>query len=83
MNAGLSKEIDEIVEQLAPPPNSFGVLSTEEVRRLVSMAAERGAISGWIHGMRAAANAARKENEMLAQQLKELQIELSYTERVK
>jgi hypothetical protein len=63
MDAKLAKEIDEIVEELAPPPRSIGVLSTEDVRRIVSRAAERGAIAGWVHGMRTAANVAKQARD--------------------
>jgi len=63
MNASLAKEIDEIVADLMPMVGSVALMTRQDYERVISMAAERGAISGWVHGMRTAANAARQALE--------------------
>jgi hypothetical protein len=63
MNASLAKEIDEIVADLMPMVGSVALMTREDYERVISMAAERGAITGWVHGMRTAANAARQALE--------------------
>lgn len=63
MDYKLAKEIDDIVKELVPPPKSVGLLLIEDVQRIVSIAAERGAIAGWVHGMRTAANVAKQARD--------------------
>jgi hypothetical protein len=63
MDASLAKEIDKIVEELMPLVGSVALMTREDYERAISLAAERGAIAGWVHGMRTAANVAKQAME--------------------
>lgn len=63
MDASLAKEIDKIVEELMPLVGSVALMTREDYERVISLAAERGAIAGWVHGMRTAANVAKQAME--------------------
>jgi hypothetical protein len=63
MDAKLSKEIDKIVAEMMPLVGSVALMTREDYERAISLAAERGAIAGWVHGMRTAANVAKQAME--------------------
>jgi hypothetical protein len=48
----LKESVKEIVEQMAPPANAVGLLTADEVRRIIEEAAKRGAMAGWACAMR-------------------------------
>jgi hypothetical protein len=43
-------QIDEVVEQLSPPPGSIGMLTSQDVRELVRKAATKGTLIGYVAG---------------------------------
>jgi hypothetical protein len=55
----LKESVKEIVEQMAPPANAVGLLTADEVRRIIEEAAGRGAMAGWACAMRT--NESRKK----------------------
>jgi hypothetical protein len=76
MHDKLNGEIDKIVAEMAPPVNAIGMLTTDEVVRIVRQAATKGAMSGWVAGERTARTYWGKEMDKLREQIKELQMEL-------
>ena len=76
MNDKLKDEIDKIVAEMAPPKNLIGMLSTDDVVRLVRKAATQGAMAGWVAGERTARSYWTGEMNKLREQIKELKEEL-------
>lgn len=76
MHDKLNAEIDKIVAEMAPPKNSIGMLSTDDVVRLVRKAATQGAMAGWVAGERTARSYWTGEMNKLREQIKELKEEL-------
>jgi len=54
MNEKLQKSIADIVSEMAPPKNAVGLLTAEDVERVIREAATRGAMAGWVQGERTA-----------------------------
>ena len=76
MHDKLNAEIDKIVAGMAPPQNSIGMLSTDDVVRLVRKAATQGAMAGWVAGERTARSYWSGEMDKLRERIKELKEEL-------
>lgn len=76
MHDKLNGEIDKIVSEMAPPANSIGMLSTDDVVRMVRQAATKGAMAGWVAGERTARSYWGGEMDKLREQIKQLQMEL-------
>lgn len=83
MSKRLTQEVEEIVSELCPQQGAIGMVTAEDVQRLVSVAANRGALAGWVMGMQSATNALKKEHQVMVDQLKELEKELAYMEKIK
>jgi len=71
MHDKLNTEIDKIVAEMAPPKNSIGMLSTDDVARLVRKAATQGAMAGWVAGERTARSYWTSEMNKLRERIKE------------
>jgi len=76
MHDKLNAEIDKIVAEMAPPKNSIGMLSTDDVVRLVRKAATQGAMAGWVAGERTARSYWTGEMNKLREQIRELKEDL-------
>jgi hypothetical protein len=76
MHDKLNAEIDKIVAGMSPPQNSIGMLSTDDVVRLVRKAATQGAMAGWVAGERTARSYWTGEMNKLRERIKELKEEL-------
>ncbi len=48
----LKESVKEIVEQMSPPANAVGVLTADDMRRVIEEAVNRGAMAGWACAMR-------------------------------
>ncbi len=46
MHDKLNAEIDKLVAEMAPPANAVGLLTAEDVTRILRQAATRGAMAG-------------------------------------
>jgi len=55
----LKESVKQIVEQMSPPANAVGMLTAEDVRRIIEEAVNRGAMAGWACAMRT--NESRKK----------------------
>ncbi len=75
MHDKLNAEIDKIVAEMQPPQNSIGMLSTEDVVRLVRQAATKGAMAGWVAGERTARSYWGREIEALRENIKQLEMD--------
>ena len=76
MHDKLNAEIDKIVAEMAPPKDAIGMLTSDDVTRLVRKAATQGAMAGWVAGERTARSYWGKEMDKLREQIKELKEEL-------
>lgn len=83
MGARLTAEINEIIVDLSPPSETIGLMTAAELTQIISVAANRAALAGWVLGMQSAVNAMKKEHKILTEQIKELQAELNLMERIK
>jgi hypothetical protein len=76
MSDKLQEEITKVVNDMKPPANAVGVLTAEEVERIIKTAATRGVMAGWVAGERTARAHWNREIDSLKAQIKELQTEL-------
>ncbi|MFN6301944.1 MAG: hypothetical protein ACK42H_07115 [Planctomycetota bacterium] len=76
MHDKLNGEIDKIVQQMAPAKGAIGMLTSEDVERIVRQAATKGAMAGWVAGERTARSYWSGKMDKLREQIKELQQEL-------
>lgn len=76
MNDKLQAEISRVVAEMKPPANAIGVLTADEVERIIKTAATRGVMAGWVAGERTARAHWNREIDALKAQIKELQTDL-------
>ena len=76
MHDKLNGEIDKIVQEMAPPKNAVGLLTAEDVTRVIQQAATKGAMAGWVAGERTARSYWTGEMNKLRERIKELKEEL-------
>ena len=75
MHDKLNAEIDKLVAEMAPPANAVGLLTAEDVTRIVRQAATRGAMAGWVAGERTARAHWGREIDKLRERIKELEMD--------
>jgi hypothetical protein len=75
MHDKLNAEIDKIVAGMSPPQNSIGMLSTDDVVRMVRKAATQGAMAGWVAGERTARSHWGREIDALRERIKQLEMD--------
>jgi len=71
MHDKLNAEIDKIVAEMAPPKDAIGMLTSDDVARLVRKAATQGAMAGWVAGERTARSYWTGEMDKLRERMKE------------
>ena len=88
MSESMQLQIDEVVEQLSPPPGSIGMLTTSDVRELVRRAATKGTLIGYVVGEKLTAirfknqvNECYQEYENLKSHCKSLELEIMELKR--
>lgn len=75
MHDKLNAEIDKLVAEMAPPANAVGLLTAEDVTRILRQAATRGAMAGWVAGERTARSHWGREIDKLRERIKELEMD--------
>lgn len=75
MHDKLNAEIDKLVSEMAPPANAVGLLTAEDVTRILRQAATRGAMAGWVAGERTARSHWGREIDKLRERIKELEMD--------
>ena len=75
MQDKLNAEIDKLVAEMAPPANAVGLLTAEDVTRILRQAATRGAMAGWVAGERTARAHWGREIDKLRERIKELEMD--------
>ena len=75
MHDKLNAEIDKLVAEMAPPANAVGLLTAEDVTRILRQAATRGAMAGWVAGERTARSHWGREIDKLRDRIKELEMD--------
>ena len=75
MQDKLNAEIDKLVSEMAPPANAVGLLTAEDVTRILRQAATRGAMAGWVAGERTARSHWGREIDKLRDRIKELEMD--------
>ena len=75
MHDKLNAEIDKVVAEMAPPANAVGLLTAEDVTRILRQAATRGAMAGWVAGERTARSHWGREIDKLRDRIKELEMD--------
>jgi len=88
MSEAMQMQIDELVEELSPPPGSIGMLTSQDVRELVRRAATKGTLIGWVAGERIAQTRAANQMqdhqhhyENLKSHCKQLELEIMELKR--
>lgn len=85
MNKVLKDEIEDIVKKLTPK-GFAGILTSMEIQTYTRQAATSGVLAGYAAGAemerKMGDKELKKENEILRQQIKELQMELCYKAKV-
>lgn len=75
MHDKLNAEIDKLVAEMAPPANAVGLLTAEDVTRILRQAATRGAMAGWVAGERTARSHWGREIDKLRERIKEMEMD--------
>jgi len=75
MHDKLNTEIDKIVQEMAPPKNAVGLLTAEDVTRVIQQAATKGAMAGWVAGERTARSYWGREMDKLRERIKQLEMD--------
>jgi len=75
MHDKLKAEIDAIVAAMAPPANAIGMLTAEDVTRIIHHAATKGAMAGWVAGERTARTHWTREIDKLRERIKALEMD--------
>ena len=75
MHDKLNTEIDKIMAEMAPPANAVGMLTSEDVARVIKQAATKGAMAGWVAGERTARSYWGREIDKLRDRIKELEMD--------
>lgn len=75
MHDKLNSEIDKIVAEMAPPKDAVGLLTADDVTRVIKQAATKGAMSGWVAGERTARSYWGREIETLRERIKQLEMD--------
>lgn len=75
MHDKLNAEIDKLVAEMSPPANAVGLLTAEDVTRILRQAATRGAMAGWVAGERTARSHWGREIDKLRERIKELEMD--------
>lgn len=75
MHDKLNEEITRVCLELAPPKDSIGLLSSDDVAAIVKKAATHGAMAGWVAGERVARSYWSREVEKLSERIKALEME--------
>jgi hypothetical protein len=75
MHDKLKIEIEAIVTAMAPPANAMGVLTADDVTRIIRHAATKGSMAGWLAGERTARSHYGRELDKLRERIKALEID--------
>ena len=88
MSESMQIQIDELVEELSPAPNSFGMLTTKDIRSLIRKAATQATLIGYVAGEKLTAIRFKKqvsecyqEYENLKSHCKQLELEIMELKR--
>ncbi len=75
MHDKLNAEIDKIVSEMAPPKDAVGLLTADDVTRVIKQAATKGAMAGWVAGERTARSYWVREIDALRERIKQLEMD--------
>jgi hypothetical protein len=75
MHDKLNAEIDKIVAGMSPPKDAVGLLTADDVTRVIKQAATKGAMAGWVAGERTARSYWGREIEALRERIKQLEMD--------
>jgi hypothetical protein len=81
MSESMQIQIDEVVEELSPIPGQIGILTSQELRAHLRMAATKGTLIGWAGAERLTSARYKQEYENLAQHCKQLELEIMELKR--
>lgn len=88
MSESMQVQIDDLVEELSPAPNSFGMLTTQDIRSLIRKAATQATLIGYVAGEKLTAirfknqiSEYQQEYENLKAHCKQLELEIMELKR--
>jgi hypothetical protein len=81
MSEQMQQQIDEIVEELSPIPGQIGILTAQELRAHLRMAATKGTLIGWAGAEKLTSARYKQDYENLAQHCKQLELEIMELKR--
>ena len=81
MSESMQKEIDAVVDELSPQPRQIGILTTQELRAHLRMAATKGTLIGWAGAERLTSARYKQDYDNLAQHCKQLELEIMELKR--
>jgi hypothetical protein len=81
MSEAMQQQIDEIVDELSPIPGQIGILTANELRAHLRMAATKGTLIGWAGAERITSARYKQDYENLAQHCKQLELEIMELKR--
>ena len=81
MSEQMQQQIDEIVDELSPIPGQIGILTANELRAHLRMAATRGTLIGWAGAEKLTSTRYKQDYDNLAQHCKQLELEIMELKR--
>ena len=81
MSEQMQMQIDEIVDELSPIPGQIGILTANELRAHLRMAATKGTLIGWAGAEKLTSARYKQDYENLAQHCKQLELEIMELKR--
>jgi hypothetical protein len=81
MSEQMQKQIDEVVDELSPVPGQIGILTAQELRAHLRMAATKGSLIGWVSAEKLTSARHKQDYDNLAQHCKQLELEIMELKR--
>ena len=76
MSEQMQQQIDAVVDELSPIPGQIGILTAQELRSHLRMAATKGSLIGWVAAERLTSARYKQDYDNLAQHCKDLEMEI-------
>ena len=81
MSEAMQQQIDAVVDELSPIPGQIGILTANELRAHLRMAATKGTLIGWATAEKLTSARYKQDYENLAQHCKQLELEIMELKR--
>ena len=81
MSEAMQQQIDAVVDELSPIPGQIGILTANELRAHLRMAATKGTLIGWATAEKLTSARYKQDYDNLSQHCKQLELEIMELKR--